>query len=127
MPAMTSPLGKIIKTRLADLGETQEWLAEETGVSKNAVSKWIRTGQISRISAIAAAKALRITSDQLLLGQALVDVSASTATTLERLDGDEKRILELYRTATKEGKLMLLGAASAVPKDESLLAGGPHH
>lgn len=120
MPPMTSKLGKIIKTRLADLGQTQEWLAEQASVSKNAVSKWIKTGQISRENAIAAAKILRITSDQLLLDESLVDVSSPDETTLERLSADEKRILDLYRSATKDGKMMILGIATAAPKDAAL-------
>lgn len=126
MPPMTSKLGKIIKTRLADLGQTQEWLAEQASVSKNAVSKWIKTGQISRENAIAAAKLLGITSDQLLLGESLVDVSSSNETTLERLNADEKRILDLYRAATKDGKMMILGATLAAPKDVALSIGRPN-
>lgn len=117
MPAMNSSLGKIIKSRLTDLRRTQEWLADECGVSKNAVSKWIRDGKISRKNAIAAAKALDLTADQLLLGQPLVDVSAANETTLERVDGDEKRLLELYRRATKDGRMMIYGAASVAPKE----------
>lgn len=120
MPPMTSKLGKIIKARLADLGETQEWLAEQAGVSKNAVSKWIKTGQISRENAINAARCLRVTSDQLLLGEPLVDVSSPAETTIERLDADEKRVLDLYRAATKDGKMMILGAATVAPKDLAL-------
>jgi transcriptional regulator with XRE-family HTH domain len=126
MPPMTSPLGKIIKGRLGDLGETQEWLAEQLGVSKNAVSKWIKTGQISRENAIAAARVLRLTSDQLLLGEVLTDVSSTNETTLERLDADEKRILDLYRAATKDGKMMIYGAASVAPKDGALSVRRPH-
>lgn len=36
-----------IKRLLRARGETQSWLAEQLGVSTNAVSKWFRTGQIS--------------------------------------------------------------------------------
>jgi plasmid maintenance system antidote protein VapI len=125
MPAMTSQLGKNIKNRLATLDRTQEWLAEQLGVSKNAVSKWIKTGQISRDNAVAAAKVLRLSSDQLLLGEALVDVSNVEQTTIERLDADEKRVLDLYRAATKDGKMMIFGAASVAPKDEALLIRRP--
>jgi transcriptional regulator with XRE-family HTH domain len=116
MPPMNSPFGNIIKQRLSDLKKTQEWLAEECGVSKNAVSKWIRDGKISRANAVEAARALGLTVDQ-LLGQALVDVSPPAETTLERLDAQEKRLLDLYRHATKDGKLMIYGAASVAPKD----------
>lgn len=117
MPAMTSQLGKIIKDRLGELSKTQEWLAEETSVSKNAVSKWIRDGKISRENAVKVARVLDLTNDQLLLGQPLADVSASNETTLERLDGEEKRLIELYRRATKDGRLMIYGAATVAPKE----------
>ena len=117
MPAMTSPLGKIIKARLGELSKTQEWLAERTDVSKNAVSKWIRDGKISRENAVSVARVLELTNDQLLLGQPLVDVSLSNETTLERLDAEEKRLIELYRRATRDGRLMIYGAATVAPKE----------
>jgi transcriptional regulator with XRE-family HTH domain len=61
-----SPLGKTIKTRLKSLGHTQAWLAERVGVSENAVSKWIKSGEISRENIKPAADALGITVAQLL-------------------------------------------------------------
>lgn len=64
-PEMT-PLGKIITRELARLGQTQSWLAEECEVSDNAVSKWIKTGKISRVNAGKVAAALGISMDQLL-------------------------------------------------------------
>jgi transcriptional regulator with XRE-family HTH domain len=118
MPAMTSPLGKIIKARLAELRKTQEWLAEQTGVSTAAVSKWMRNGTISRDSLGKAAKALQLTTDQLMGDQPpVVNAVSSSETTLERLDAEEKRVLELYRRATHDGKLMILGAATVAPKE----------
>lgn len=59
-------LGTTIRTRLQQLSKTQVWLADELGVSNNAVSKWIATGKISRENSIAAAKALDISVDELL-------------------------------------------------------------
>jgi Predicted transcriptional regulators len=59
-------LGEIIKRRLLDLGRTQTWLAERVGVSENAVSKWIKTGQISIENAKQVAHALEISLDALL-------------------------------------------------------------
>lgn len=50
-------------------------------------------------------------------GQPLHDVSPGSGTTLERLDGEEKRLLELYRRATKEGKLLIYGAARVAPQE----------
>lgn len=45
---MATELGDYIKTRLKALKRTQGWLAEQADVSNNAVSKWIKTGKISR-------------------------------------------------------------------------------
>ena len=41
-------IGKAIKAALADRKLTQRWLAERIGVSDNAVSKWIRSGKVSK-------------------------------------------------------------------------------
>lgn len=61
-----NPIGKTIKARLKALGKTQSWLAEEVGVSTNAVSKWIKSGEISRENIKPTAEALEISSAQLL-------------------------------------------------------------
>lgn len=61
-----NPIGKTIKARLKALGKTQAWLAEQCGVSEQAVSKWISTGVISRENSIEAAKHLEISVAQLL-------------------------------------------------------------
>lgn len=45
---MVSAIGQVIREALRAGGQTQAWLAERCGVSENAVSKWIRTGKISR-------------------------------------------------------------------------------
>jgi plasmid maintenance system antidote protein VapI len=116
--AAMSELGKIIKARLRELGETQEWLAEQVSVSKNAVSKWVREGKISRENAIKVSQVLNLSADRLLLGESTIDATAALETTLERLDADEKRLLDLYRRATKDGKLMVYGAAMVAPKEQ---------
>jgi transcriptional regulator with XRE-family HTH domain len=61
-----SPLGKTIQARLARLGKTQAWLAEEVGVSEQAVSKWMRTGEISRDNSLRVSTALEMSIAQLL-------------------------------------------------------------
>lgn len=61
-----SPLGELILVRLRHLDRTQPWLAEACGVSVNAVTKWIYTGQISTRNARAAATALGVTMEELL-------------------------------------------------------------
>jgi hypothetical protein len=49
-------------------------------------------------------------------GRTLADASAPDETTLERLNGEEKRLLELYRRASKKGRLMIHGAAAVAPQ-----------
>ncbi len=61
-----SPLGRTIVDRLNELKQNQAWLAEEVGVSEQAVSKWLNTGKISRANAIKTAASLDISVDQLL-------------------------------------------------------------
>lgn len=46
--AMSKSIGQFIRDRLSAIGKTQSWLAEECGVSNNAVTKWIKTGKVSR-------------------------------------------------------------------------------
>ncbi|OYO29180.1 LexA family transcriptional regulator [Janthinobacterium sp. PC23-8] len=78
---MNAP-GQTIKSRLSALGKTQGWLAERADVSHNAVSKWIKTGKISRENAILVAQALSCSVDELLLGEG--DDSISTARAAEQ-------------------------------------------
>jgi phage repressor protein C with HTH and peptisase S24 domain len=61
-----SLLGKVILERLEELGKTQSWLAIQCGVSANAVSKWIRLGQISTERAGKVSVALDLSLDRLL-------------------------------------------------------------
>ena len=65
---MVTDLGNVILEALDRLGQTQSWLAEQVGVSNQAVTKWIRTGQIGRENIQDVANALQITTDALLGG-----------------------------------------------------------
>jgi transcriptional regulator with XRE-family HTH domain len=65
---MVEHAGTRLKAALRSAGRTQAWLAEELGLSNNAVSKWIRTGEISRENAIRAADKLGISVGELLTG-----------------------------------------------------------
>ncbi len=49
----------------------------------------------------------------------LVDVSAE-GVTIERFDAEELKIVELYRRADKDGRMIIFGAATVAPKGEML-------
>lgn len=63
---MSTYVGEILSKRLEKMGKTQGWLAEKAGVSNNAVSKWIKTGKISRVNAVTVASLLQVSLDDLL-------------------------------------------------------------
>lgn len=90
-------LGNAIRARLQELSKTQGWLAAELGVSNNAVSKWIKSGKISRENALAAARLLEV-SVEVLLGEERDHVTGngeSADDTLIRVT----EMLEIYRLA----------------------------
>jgi transcriptional regulator with XRE-family HTH domain len=111
---MSTKIAKVIKTRLKELKRNQAWLAEIAGVSIAAVSKWTKTGNISRDRVPVVAEALGLSTDQLL--QVDSAPAEPERTWLERLTADEKEMLELYRRCSHEGQLMLKGAARVAPQ-----------
>jgi transcriptional regulator with XRE-family HTH domain len=113
---MSLETGKIIKTRLQDLKKKQAWLAEKAGVSINAVSKWTKTGKLAREHVQAVADALEISADELLAGTPILELVPAGDTTIERLNANEKHLLELYRRSTDVGKMGVIGMAESVPK-----------
>jgi transcriptional regulator with XRE-family HTH domain len=114
--AMKNQTGKIIKDRLEALEKTQGWLAEKAGVSINAVSKWTKDGKIGRKNVPVVAEALGLTTDQLLIGAVVLDEVPTGDETLERLNSEERHLIELYRGATQDGRTMILGTAGLAPK-----------
>lgn len=112
---MSTNIAKVIKFRMKELGRNQAWLAEQAGVSIAAVSKWTTTGKISREKVSSVAEALGLTTDQLLGAEAATPMQPER-TWLERLTIDEKEMLELYRSCSYEGQLMLKGAARVAPQ-----------
>jgi transcriptional regulator with XRE-family HTH domain len=110
---------ELIGRRLTEMGKTQEWLAEKVGVSINAVSKWTRTGQISRDNAILTARALGLTVGELLHEQPedmKKEKPESGSLHLVYLTSDELKLVTLYRESTQVGQAMLIAAANAVDK-----------
>lgn len=63
---MTSKIGQRIKARLDELRLRQGWLAESLGVSDNAVSKWIKTGKISKENAVEVSRLLQLPVELLI-------------------------------------------------------------
>ncbi len=88
---MSNEVGTYIKSRLKELKKTQTWLAEKCEVSDNAVTKWIRTGKISRSNAILIAKHLETTIDK-LLGNNVLTVENEL----------ERQLLMFYRGMTTD-------------------------
>lgn len=111
--------GELISRRLMEMDRTQEWLAEKVGVSINAVSKWTRTGQISRENAVLASKALGITVGELLQEQTeqmKADKFNEKSLHLVYLTDEELKLVTLSREATDVGRAMLMAAAESVQK-----------
>ena len=105
---MTRYVAKTIKDRMKAIGMSQAWLAETVGVSIAAVSKWTTDGKVARDNVPRVAAALGLTTDQLLGTGA---PAGAEATWSELVNADEKEMLELYRLCSREGRLMLKGAA----------------
>lgn len=63
---MVSKAGEAIRAALSRIGRTQGWLAEQAGVSDNAVSKWIKTGKIASANVPLVARLLGIEPSDLL-------------------------------------------------------------
>lgn len=111
--------GELISRRLMEMDRTQEWLAEKVGVSINAVSKWTRTGKISRENAVLAAKALGITVGELLQEQPedmKADKFKEKSLHLVYMTDEELKLVTLYRESTEMGRAMLMAAAESVQK-----------
>lgn len=122
---MNKQVGKMIESRLGDLGRTQVWLANEVGVSNNAVTKWKQTGNIASENLVAVAKALQITVDELLTDSGPVPAAnlSSEGSKLERLDADEARLVALYRESNQEARELVL-AQLAIHAAQNAAASG---
>lgn len=112
-------MGNVISEYLRERKLSQEWLAEQVGVSIVAVSKWTRTGKISRPNAIKVAEILHISVDELYgrnkdgVGQAPVTTQALTLT---YVDPEEMQLLTWYREANDMGKELIKAACEHAPK-----------
>lgn len=110
---MENLIGIFIKTRLKELKQTQGWLAEKAGVSNVAVTKWIKSGKISRENAVVVADILNTSIDKLLGNESL-----NAENELER------QLLLFFRGITFEHQDELLSYANFLyskdtPEDKS--------
>jgi len=117
--------GHVIAEGLERLQRNQVWLARECGVSANAVTKWIRTGQISKDNAVKCAEVLHIPLNDLLtpvpngedsIGRTTPRLRSivfhkvrvnESPTVLMHLDASELEIINTYRKATAESRLLI--------------------
>ena len=114
---MENKIGRMIKAQLQALGKSQEWLAGEVGVSSNAVSKWIKTGKVSRENAVVVADKIGLSVGQLLNDEdAKPKEREPKKMALVYIDPLEVDLVTLYREATKEGRGMIFEAAEEAPK-----------
>lgn len=108
---MSDKIGKNIASRLKTLMKGQAWLAEQVGVSVNAVSKWTKTGKIARENVPAVAKALGLSVDELIGGDAPAKVTNGAGSKLERLDPMESALLAMFRECGEGERDILLSHA----------------
>lgn len=119
MANLPSPIGYLIKRRLKDLGKNQSWLVAEAKVSDNAVSKWIKSGNMSRESIANISQILGIPVG-LFIG-----ASASDPEKVKRLYGaipglslEESRLIESYRAASAEIKAAVLSVLRIIDQSD---------
>jgi len=119
-------LGTVIRDRLRQLSKTQGWLADELGVSNNAVSKWISTGKISRENSIAAAKVLDM-SVEALLGEPPHEGRGQEEESADEILRHVTEMIDTYRLASptdreridlafREARNNLIGADKLKPR-----------
>lgn len=134
--------GTVIAGRLDQLGKTQTWLANECGVSNNAVTKWIRTGHISRANALRVAEVLSLKIEELLspdsersnmarlVAESLsVDIS-ELPTILIHVTPKELALLNRYRQSTAQSRVVIesvINTSHLDPEHDQGGGGEPRH
>lgn len=108
---MSENIGKLIAGRLKAMGKGQAWLAESVGVSVNAVSKWTKSGKISRENVPRVAELLELTVAELVSGKVQAPIQRNEGTKLERLDANEALWLHLLRECGPGERELLLAHA----------------
>ena len=108
---MSENIGKLIAGRLKAMGKGQAWLAESVGVSVNAVSKWTKSGKISRENVPRVAELLELTVSELVSGKVQAPIQRNEGSKLERLDANEALWLSLLRECGPGERELLLAHA----------------
>lgn len=113
---MENTIARKIAQRLRALNQTQVWLAAQVDVSNNAVTKWVKSGQISADKAIKVATALEITLDELLGSEdgARLPENASKP--------GPAPAMKLHLTYVNEEEMQLLTHLREVPDDLRAMA-----
>jgi transcriptional regulator with XRE-family HTH domain len=109
---MVTTLGEVIIEALERLGKSQLWLAGEAGVSAQAVTKWIQTGQISRENAIQVAPILGVSLDALLAGASIEGAQIGEAIS-ELPDEHRQQVLDFIRYKFERSEGMIASDKAA--------------
>lgn len=94
-----TPLGRIILGALKRLDRTQTWLAAEMDVTEQAISKWLRTGKISRENATKLAPILGVSTDHLLRPDSVTDADEEWSKMTPAI---KDRLVALYKAMQGE-------------------------
>lgn len=105
---MSENLAKTIRVEKKRLGLTLEQMAEKAGVSINAVSKWTKSGHVSRENLPALAEMLGLSLDRLMSESEADSTPSDEESRLERLDARESRMLALFRACAPLQQDLLL-------------------
>lgn len=121
-------VGPVIDRRLRELGHSQQWLAQQLGLSPVSIHNWIKLGTIRKENIGPCAVALGITVNQLLgedqPQQPAPAESAPPKEILQWILPDEQELLQEYRQCTDEGKNMARSFLKVAPKKVESVAPG---
>lgn len=111
---MSEKIGKLIASRLKAMKKGQAWLAENAGVSVNAVSKWTKSGKIARERVARVAELLEVSAGDLLEGEVQPEPKSSSFLDMKAVSAEEMRLLTAFRLADDIGRDQLNSAVDAV-------------
>ncbi len=119
-PLNDTALADLIRTRLAELGQTQKWLAEQADVTPQAIHHWMKTGQIASNSARRVALALQVTVDAVLNPGTQPARDREENFQMIWANQRERQLLHWFRLSSEVGKQIAESAAKGAPKLDDL-------